>query len=62
MMQKVVILPFVTTVVKGASQLMTHSKHVNVIIEPTAGYLDNVAMARSYGVLKPGVGKVDICL
>ena len=56
------ILSFVTIMVKGAAQLMTHSKHMNVITEPIAGDSDHMAMARSYGVLKPGVGKVDVCL
>ena len=61
-MQKVVIPPFVTIVVKGAVQLITHSKHVNVTIEPYASCSDHVTMVRSYGVLRPGVGKVDVCL
>ena len=26
------------------------------------GYLDEIAMARSYGVLKPGRGKINVCL
>ena len=39
-----------------------HLKDMNVIVEPVAGYLDHITMARSYGMLKPGIGKVDICL
>ena len=62
MTQKDVILPFMTIMVKGAAKLMTHSKCVNVIVEPIVDYLDHIATARSYGVLTPGVGKVDICL
>ena len=42
--------------------LMTHSKCMDVIVEPVMGYLDHIAMATSYGVLKPGMGKIDVCL
>ena len=59
-MQNVVIPPFEIIVVKGAAQLTIHSKPMIVIIKPTAGYSDHVAMARFCGVLKPG--KVDVCL
>ena len=41
---------------------MMHSKCMNVIMKPNTGYLYHVTTARSYGVLKPGVGKVDVCL
>ena len=61
-MREVLILPFVTTVVKGIAKLMTHSKHVNVVVKPVMCYSDHIAMARSYGVLKPGRGKIDVCL
>ena len=61
MMQKVVTPPSVTTMLKGSAQL-THSKCMSVIIAPTAGYSDYVTMARSYGMLKPEVGKGDVCL
>ena len=60
-MRDVIILPFVTTVVKGFANLMTHSKHVNLVVEPVMGHSDNIAMTRSYGVLKPGRGKIDVC-
>ena len=50
------------TVVKGIVNLMTHSKHMNVVVKPVMEYLDHIAMARSYGVLKPGRGKIDVCL
>ena len=60
--REVIIPPFVTTMVKGITNLMTHSKCVNVIVEPVTGYLDYIAMARSYGLLKPGRGKIDVCL
>ena len=62
MMQKVVILPFMHLVVKGAAQLTMHSTHMKVIVEPIAGCSDHAAIARSYGVLRPGIGKVDVCL
>ena len=35
---------------------------MNVVIEPVAGYSEHIATARSYGVLKPGKGKIDVCL
>ena len=56
------IPPFGTTVVKVIANLTTHSKCLNVIIEPVTGYLEHIAMARSYGVLKLGRGKIDVCL
>ena len=56
---EVVIPPFVTTVVKGIANLMTHSKCMNVVVYPVTGYSDHVAMNRSYGGLKPGRGKID---
>ena len=61
-MKGAVILLFVTIVVKGIAKLMTHSKHMNVVVEPVMRYSDLVAMARSYGALKPGRGKIDFCL
>ena len=42
--------------------LMTHSKCVNVVVELVTGYMEHIAPARSYGVLKPGRGKIDVCL
>ena len=60
--REVVIPSFVTTVVKGIANLMTHSKCMNAVAEPVIEYLDHVAMARSYGVLKPGRDKIEVCL
>ena len=51
-----------TIVVKGIENLMTHLKCMNVVVEQVMGYLIYVATARSYGVLKPGKGKIDVCL
>ena len=56
------ILPFMTTVVKGIVNLVTHSKCMSLVVEPATGYLDHIATARSYGVLKPGRGKIDVHL
>ena len=56
--REVIILPFVTTVVKGMKNFMTHSKCVNVTVEPVIGYYDYIATARSYGELKLGRGKL----
>ena len=61
-MREVVILPFMTTAVKGIANLMTHSECMNVLAQPVIGYSYYIAMARSYGVLKPGSGKIDVCL
>ena len=59
--REVVILPFITTVVKAIVNLMTDSKCVNVVVEPVMGYLDHIAMVRLYGVFKPGRDKIDVC-
>ena len=56
------IPPFGTTVVKSVANLTTHSKCLNVIVEPVTGYFEHIAMARSYGILKPGRDKIDVCL
>ena len=51
-----------TTAVKSIANLITHSKCMNVVVEPVTGYPGHVATARSYGVLKPWRGKIDVCL
>ena len=56
------IPPLGTTVVKGMVDLTTHSKYLSVVVEPVTGYSEHIAMARSYGELKPGKGKIDVCL
>ena len=56
------IPPFGATVAKGIVNLTTHSKCWNAIVKPVTGYLEHIAMARLYGVLKPGRGKIDVCL
>ena len=35
---------------------------MNVVVEPVMGSADHVALARSYGILKPERGKIDVCL
>ena len=35
---------------------------MNVVFQPFTGYLDHVAIARSYGVLKLERCKIDVCL
>ena len=62
MMRKDVIPPFVTVMVKGVAKLMTHTKHVNVVIKPIVGYLDCIATARCHGVLRPRIGKTNVGL
>ena len=53
---------FMTTVVKGMANLMTHSKCVNVVVKPVTGYSDHIATARSYRILKPRRDKIHVCL
>ena len=61
-MREVVIPSLGTTVLKGMANLTTHSKYLSVVVEPVTGYSEHIATARSYGVLKPGKDKIDICL
>ena len=49
-------------VVKGAAKLTPDSQHMAVIVGQIADYLDQVTTARSYGVLRHGECKVDVCL
>ena len=60
--REVIILPFGPTVVKDITNLMTHSKCLNIVVEPVMGHSEHISMARSYGVLKPGRGRIDVCL
>ena len=60
--REVVILLIVTTVVKGITNMMKHSKCMIVVVEPVMGYLEHIAMAICYRVLEPGRGKIDVCL
>ena len=62
MMREVVMPPLATIMVKGAVKLMRYSKCMNVVVEPIVGYSDHIAIAGSYGVLRPGVGKVNVYL
>ena len=61
-MREVVSPPFMTIMVKGVTKLMTHSKHVNVVVKPIMGYSDHTVTARFHGILRPGVGKINVCL
>ena len=61
-MRQVMIPPVVTTVVKGIVHFTTQSKCMNAVVEPVMGYSDHITMASSYGVLKPGKGKIIVCL
>ena len=61
-MRKVMIASFWTKVVNGIANLTTHSKCLIVVVEPVAGYSEHIATARSYGVLRPREGKIDVCL
>ena len=60
--KEVVIPPFKITVVKGLTNLMTHSKCLTVVVEPVTGYSEHIVMARSNRVLKLERGKIDVCL
>ena len=55
-------MPFVTTILKGIANLTTHSKCMDVVVQPVMGYLGHITTARSYWVLRPGIGKIDVCL
>ena len=59
-MREIVILLTRTIVVKEVVKLTAHPKFMNVFIEPAVGYLDDIAMTRSYGVLRLGVGKINV--
>ena len=61
-MREVVIPPFVTIMVKGIANFTMHSKHVNVVVESFMGYSDHITTAQSYGVLRPGKGRINVCL
>ena len=58
---EVVILPFETVIVKGKVKLNAHSKHIIILREPTDSYSQLIVIVRTYGVLKLGSGKIDIC-
>ena len=60
-MKEVMIPPLMTTVVTGTMDLTTHSNSLNIFVEPGFGYSEHIAMARSYGELRPEMGKIDIC-
>ena len=61
-MMEVMIPPFANTVVTGMADLATHPKNLSVVGEPVIGYSEHIAMARSYGELRPGKGKINVCL
>ena len=56
------IQPLATTVVTGMADLTTHSKHLSVVVEPVIGYSEHIATSRSYGELRPGKSKINVCL
>ena len=60
-MREVIIPPLMTTVITGMVD-PAYSKSLSIIGEPIIGYSEHIAMARSYGELGPGKGKIDICL
>ena len=35
---------------------------MNAVVEPVTGYFDLIVTTRSYGVMRPGLGKVNVCL
>ena len=54
--------PLETPVVKGMANLTTHSKYLTIVVEPVTGYSEHIAMTQTYGILKPGTGKINVCL
>ena len=61
-MREVVTPPLMTIVVTGMAGLKTHLNSLSVVVEPAFGYSEHIAIARSYEELRPGTGKIDICL
>ena len=61
-MKEVTIPPLMTTVVTGMMDPTTHSNSLNAVVEPVFGYSEHIAMARSYGELRPGRGKINVYL
>ena len=61
-MREDVIPLSLTVMLKVVVKLMTHSKCMNVAVKSIAAYSDHITMARYYGVLRPGVGKINVCL
>ena len=56
------IPPLMTTVVTGMADLPTHLRSLSVVVEPVPSCSEHMATARSYGELRPGTHKIDICL
>ena len=54
MTREVVIPPFATIVVKGAAKLITHSKHISVVIEPYCGLLRPHCHSQLFQCLETG--------
>ena len=46
----------------GMTDLTTPSNSLSVTVEPILGYSEQIVMARTYGELRLGTGKTDICL
>ena len=61
-MREVMIPPLMTTVVTSMADLTTHLNSFNNVVGPVFGYSKHIAMARSYGELRPETGMIDICL
>ena len=57
-----VVNHLMTVMVMGVVKLMTHSKCIKAVTEPITGYSDDIAVASSYGILRLGVGKINVCL
>ena len=47
---------------KGHFELDDTFKCVNVVVKPVRGCSDHNTTAKYYGILKPGRGKIDVCL
>ena len=41
---------------------LTHLESLSVIVELVIGYSEHTAMARYYGEIGPGKGKINVCL
>ena len=61
--KEVVLGPFETHQISGASKVTGHSKWVNIMAEPPDTIFSNQVVATStYGELQPGSSRIGICL
>ena len=62
LMQNVTLLPFESIRTKGKTSITAHSKRVNVVTSPSNFKREGLQVMNSYGLLRPGSGRVDVAL